>query len=164
MDFAVVSATERDREFIADPSAKRPRLRKAQVMGIGGNPPADQAWLLGNRFDMLPVPNAPRRRQCQYGLVDNGRLSPLFSSRRLMMIRVVPAMRLIYRLARKACQLGFERLLDALGIGWSQAVFGAEHPMSPIGRLLGRTNVREFGRKLIPQSSRWFSIKNLGGT
>ena len=81
-----------------------------------------------------------------------------------MVLRVVPAVRLIYRFVRKGCQLGFERLLDALGIGWSQAVFGAEHPMSPIGRFLGRANVRESGRKLIPQSSRWFSIKNLEGT
>jgi hypothetical protein len=36
MNFAVVAATERDGEFIADLAAKRAALRKSQMMGIGG--------------------------------------------------------------------------------------------------------------------------------
>ena len=63
MDLAVMSATEGDRELVADLAAKRRRLRKSQVMGIGRSPTADQTRELGNRFDMLAIPNPPWRRQ-----------------------------------------------------------------------------------------------------
>ena len=52
------------------PSARG--LRKAQMVSIRRTPAADQARLLGYRFDMLPVANPTRRRQCQYALVDRG--------------------------------------------------------------------------------------------
>ena len=53
MYLAVVPATERHGELIAHLTAKRPRLCKAQMMGIGGSPTANQTRLLGNRFDMV---------------------------------------------------------------------------------------------------------------
>jgi len=72
-------------------------------------------------------------------------------------------MRLLYRLGRKRCQLGLERLLNLRGIDRIQSVFSAENSMSPICSLLGRVNLSEFGRKLIAQSSRWFRIKDWFG-
>ena len=43
MNLTMVSATERDRELVADLAAERPCLGKAQMMGIGGTAAADEA-------------------------------------------------------------------------------------------------------------------------
>ena len=76
----MMSSTERDSELIADLAAECRRLRKAQMVGIGRAAAADQTRLLGNRFDMLPVANPTRRRQCQYAFVDSGGSAPLLAS------------------------------------------------------------------------------------
>jgi hypothetical protein len=70
MYFAMMSTAQRDSELVADFATEGPRLRKSQVMGVGGNPTANQARELSNRFDMLAVPNSPWRRQSQGALVD----------------------------------------------------------------------------------------------
>ena len=44
--FAMVPPAQRDREFVTDLAAKRPVLRKAQMMGVTGPSSADQAGLL----------------------------------------------------------------------------------------------------------------------
>jgi hypothetical protein len=80
MDFAMVAPTQWDRELIADLTAKGRRLGKAQMMGIGRTPAADQASLFRNRFDMLPIANAARHRQCQDALVNNRSALPFFAS------------------------------------------------------------------------------------
>ena len=59
MNLAMVSTTERDRELIADLAAERRYLGKAQMMGIGGAAAADQARLLGYRFDVITVTDSP---------------------------------------------------------------------------------------------------------
>jgi hypothetical protein len=71
MHLAVMSAAQRNRKLVADLAAKCRYLRKPEVVGIGGTPAADQAGLLGNRFNVLPVAKATRRRQCQYTFVDS---------------------------------------------------------------------------------------------
>jgi len=48
MDFAMMSATKRNRELVADLAAERRRLGKPQVVGIGGAAPAHQTRLFGN--------------------------------------------------------------------------------------------------------------------
>ena len=48
VNFAVMSSAKGNRELIADLAAKRPRLRKTQMVSISGTPAADQARLLGN--------------------------------------------------------------------------------------------------------------------
>ena len=53
----MMAATQRHGEFVADLAAKRPILREAKVVGIGGVPAADQTGLLGDEFDMAFVPN-----------------------------------------------------------------------------------------------------------
>lgn len=62
MDFAMMSAAQRDRELVADLAAKGRRLREPQMVSIGRTPTAHEAGLLGNRFDVLAVANATRRR------------------------------------------------------------------------------------------------------
>ena len=62
MNLTMVSATERDRELVADLAAERRRLGKAQMMGIGGAAAADEARLLGYRLDVVTVADAPRCR------------------------------------------------------------------------------------------------------
>ena len=71
MHFAMVAATERDRELIADLAPQCRCLRKAKVMSISGTATANQARLLGNGFDVLPVANTPRRRQSEHGFINN---------------------------------------------------------------------------------------------
>src|SRR5665213_1143228 len=46
MDFAMVSATQRDGELVADLASKRPALRKAEMMSVTRHSPADEAGLL----------------------------------------------------------------------------------------------------------------------
>src|SRR6516162_3484296 len=98
MNLTMVSATERDRELVADFAAERRCLGKAQMMGIGGTAAADQARLLGNRFDVIAIANAPQRRQRQHGLVDHGRPSSSFWPAPLRSFFFVPTSRLIFKL------------------------------------------------------------------
>src|SRR5580658_6051783 len=57
VDLAMVSAAQRDGELIADLAPQRPALGKSQVMGIRGLSAADQAMALGNRPNMISVPD-----------------------------------------------------------------------------------------------------------
>jgi hypothetical protein len=63
MNFTVMYSAKRHGKLIARLTAKRPWLCKSQMMGIGGSPTANQARLLGNRFDMLAIANPARRWQ-----------------------------------------------------------------------------------------------------
>jgi hypothetical protein len=47
-----------------------------------------------------------------------------------------------------------ESLLDALGIGCGESVFGGKYPQRPICSILGRVKVPQFGYQLIAQSGR----------
>ena len=62
MNFAVMPSAQGDRELITDLAAERAVLHKAQMVSIRRVPAADQALLLGNGFNMLPVANAAWRR------------------------------------------------------------------------------------------------------
>jgi hypothetical protein len=70
MELAMMSATERDRELVADFASECPILREAQMMGIARLTPADQAGLPGDKADMLAIANAARLGMRQYRLVD----------------------------------------------------------------------------------------------
>jgi hypothetical protein len=59
MDGAVMRAAERDGEFVARFAAKCPRLQVSKMMGIGLFAAADQARLLGDKTQVLPVTIAP---------------------------------------------------------------------------------------------------------
>jgi hypothetical protein len=59
---AVMSPAQRNRKLVADFPAKRRRLHKAQMVGIGGPTTTNQTRLLGDGFYVLPIANATRRR------------------------------------------------------------------------------------------------------
>ena len=69
MDLAVVRATDRHRELVADLAAERTRLREAQMVWIGRPPAADQARLLNHMPNMIAVTNAARFGEEQHTLV-----------------------------------------------------------------------------------------------
>src|SRR5208282_4980056 len=70
MNFPMMSATQRDGEFVAYLPPECPVLRKPEMVGIRRLPAANETRTLGDEFDMRPVANPPRLRQCQYALVD----------------------------------------------------------------------------------------------
>jgi hypothetical protein len=70
VDLAVVGAAGRDRELVADLADQCARLGEAQVMGVRGAPPADQAGLLGDELKGGFVSDAARLREAQAAFVD----------------------------------------------------------------------------------------------
>lgn len=58
VQLAMVGPTQGDREFITDLTAKRPRLSKTQMMGIGWGAAAHQARLGGYEFAVITVAQA----------------------------------------------------------------------------------------------------------
>ena len=72
----MVSSTQRHGELIADLAPQRAALGKSQMVGIGGLSTTNQARMLGDRSDVIPVTNAARLRQRQHALVDRLRSQP----------------------------------------------------------------------------------------
>ena len=70
MHLAMMTTAERDRKLIANFSAQTRWLCKAEMMRIGRTATANQAWLLGNRFHMLPIANSTGHRQRQDRFID----------------------------------------------------------------------------------------------
>ena len=70
MDLAMVASAEGHGELIADFTAERWYLRKPQMMRVCRASAADQAWLFGDGFDVLPIADPTRDRQGQNRLVD----------------------------------------------------------------------------------------------
>src|SRR5262245_27786948 len=75
MQRAVMSATEWDRELIADLAAERTGLGEAEVVGVRGLAAANQTRLLGDIAQMLPVAIAPWGSDHENALVDALRLT-----------------------------------------------------------------------------------------
>src|SRR5215471_7988439 len=75
MDRTMMPAAERDREFIADLAAERARLGKSEVVGIRRLAAAQQARLLRDIAQVLPVAIAARRCDREDALVDALRLT-----------------------------------------------------------------------------------------
>ena len=66
----MVSPAQWHGEFIADLTAERLTLRKAHVVGIRWLSTANEARLLGNEPDVIPVTNPARLRQSEHALID----------------------------------------------------------------------------------------------
>jgi hypothetical protein len=79
MNLAMVSSTQRYGEFVADLAAECWALRKPQVVGIRWLPGANQAGLLGNELDVVPIANPARFWKSELAFVD--RLGPLLPIR-----------------------------------------------------------------------------------
>jgi hypothetical protein len=63
---AMMKATNRNRELIADLASERTRLRKAKMVRIGGFAATHHARQLGYEFEVVPVAQAnglARRRE-----------------------------------------------------------------------------------------------------
>jgi hypothetical protein len=132
MNFAVMPATQRDRELITDSAAECGALRRAQMVGISRAPAANKAWLLGNRFDVLPIANPTRHWERQDAFVNYTGSAPLYwhrwaSKRRLNLLHPQS----IAGVAPKACQPRLKCCPNTRGICCSESVFGAKNPMSP---------------------------------
>ena len=70
MDLAMMTATERQCEFVAHLSPKRPMLCKAHMMRIGGCATANQTWLFGDKPYVLAIANSARFGMAKLALVD----------------------------------------------------------------------------------------------
>src|SRR5215472_572868 len=71
MRLPMMAAAEWDRKLIASLATECSRLRKPQVVSIGWTTATDQACVLGDRFDVIPVADPTGHRQCQYTFVNN---------------------------------------------------------------------------------------------
>ncbi len=154
MHLAVMATAQGDRELIAHFAAKRPWLRKSQMMGICRLTAADEAWLLGHQSHVIAVANPARRRQCQHAFICHRGLSPCSIRMRKWRFSVLQHQGTICSIDRKNRQSRLESLLNALSIGCGQSVFGAKNLLSPVGRSLGRRNLLEIDQKLIAQGGR----------
>jgi hypothetical protein len=77
----VVDSTERHREFVASFAAERARLRTAKMMRVRRLTPAHKTGLLGDKSDMVLVPDSTWFRQSEPALVVG---SDLFARLRTM--------------------------------------------------------------------------------
>ena len=62
VEFPVVDAAQRNREFIRDSTAKRTRLRETDVMGLARLPATDRIGLAANKPQVVLIAIAPRLR------------------------------------------------------------------------------------------------------
>jgi hypothetical protein len=76
VDFAMVTAAERNSELIADLAANCPALHKLEMMGICRPSPADQARMLGDRSDVIPVTRPTGFGHGKHAFVDRARAPP----------------------------------------------------------------------------------------
>jgi hypothetical protein len=60
MDLAMVSSTQWNSELIADLASEGTALCEAEVVGVSGASAANQARVLRDKHDMIPVANAAR--------------------------------------------------------------------------------------------------------
>ena len=70
MEFAVMHATERDRELITHLTAERAGLSEAEMMGIRRPPTANKTGLFDHVPDMVAITNTARFREDEDALVD----------------------------------------------------------------------------------------------
>src|SRR5713101_4721083 len=100
------------------------------MVSVSGTPAADQARLLGNRFDVVPIANPTRRWQRQYAFIDNRNSLPLFASTSMR------GWGFRFLCKGSTCSVGcnarqprLESQLHALSIACSQTIFGANSAM-----------------------------------
>jgi hypothetical protein len=66
----MVSPAQWDRELIAYLAAECTALRNSEVVGVRWLSPANQARVLGDSLDVIPVANPPRLRQGQRAFIN----------------------------------------------------------------------------------------------
>ncbi len=147
----MVAPAQWHREFIADLTAERWALRKAEMVGICWLPTANEARLLGDVSDVIPIPYPTGLWESQHGLINHRgprRLSRLFSIWLALIHRLChPGLpesgrcqRRVHGIDRKRredCNACSESFLDVCGIGRGQSVLFRKAPLRPDGRVVG---------------------------
>jgi hypothetical protein len=75
VQFAMVSAAQRDGKLVADLEAEAARLPEPQMMGIAGLAPANEARLFGHEPQVGLVTQATRHGDCQHAFCRCGSAS-----------------------------------------------------------------------------------------
>jgi hypothetical protein len=146
VSFAMVSTTERHREFIAHLKAETSRLRKAQVMGIARPPATNQAWLLGDKPKMNFIAHPPGFRNDKLALVDSGRIGV----EALLQSRLLGSR---YR-NRGTVSIGesdqshLEGLFHQASVGYSQSVLGWQAALCPVVQFVDQDEAGQAGQEL----------------
>jgi hypothetical protein len=155
VNLTMVAAAERHGELIADLAAEGAALGEAKVVWIAGHTAADQARLLGNEADVLPIAEAARFGERQDGLVDASGRRLLFGLSERLRSCMIPGRfsragswliggSPIGWMGSKRRKLGLEDLLDALGVVCAKAVLGAQVAVGPQRRIIGRSDGADF--------------------
>ena len=133
----MVTAAERNSELIADLAAKCSALHKPEMMGICRPSAANQAGMLGDRSDVIPVTHPAWFRHRQRALIDRARAPLGFSV--LLLVHLletrafVPLWTILRHLRRpqgRPASLG-KALLENLGIFSDQCVLLREESCAP---------------------------------
>jgi hypothetical protein len=130
MELTVVTSTQWHGELIAYLAPKGAMLRESQVMCIGGLPAANQASLLGNRSDMIPITNSPLLGQGQSALIDLRQL------RLSLWLAVDRRRRVLDAIDRKCPDSRSEHFLNPVGVGVRQFILFDQPPMRPDGGVI----------------------------
>src|SRR5262245_53563697 len=144
MDRAVMGTAQRDGEFVAGPSAERPRLGVPKMMRVRWLAAAYEAGLSSDKAQVFAVTIAPWRGDHEDTLVDT---SGLVTSNPGSLRRILRR-HLCHRgaLSRgnvacngrwKAGQFLLERVLEEFGIARNEAVFGGERASRPRDSRIG---------------------------
>src|SRR5260370_5632177 len=158
MNRAVVDAAERHRKFIAGLTSERLWLHASKMMRVRWLASADEASLLSDVAQMLPVAIPARCSNREDALVDAfGLITPDAGSLRLHLRRDLGGRGTLFRESvvyngrREAGQFLLERILEDFGIGRDEAVFGGKRASGPRDGNIGGGKACDFGQKLIAQ-------------
>src|SRR5262245_37114741 len=123
------------------------------MVGVGRAATANQARLLGHRFDMLPIANATRRREGQHSLVNTYLrfLAALTGPR--------PLNQILLSSWNKICELCLECLLNLFSVGCSECVFIRDNLTSPGRGVFGAAKVVQLDYESFAQTGRGFRVE-----
>jgi hypothetical protein len=109
-------------------------------MCVGGLPAANQASLLGNRSDVIPITNSPLLRQGQGALIDLRQLRLSLWLVRTPTVHLNSSvnrpLRLIVAIDRKCLDSRSERFFNPMGVGVGQFILFDQPPMRPDGGVI----------------------------
>src|SRR5215472_9458910 len=165
----MMPAAKRDYELIADLAAERARLREPKMVRVRGLAAADEARLLGDIAQVLPVAIAPRRGNREDTLVNASGVI-IFSpgSLRLLLRRLLGGHgtlshgNVVYGGRREARHFLLERVLEDFGIARNELVFGGQCASRPHNGRIGGCETCDFSQKFIAQRGRLACIEHRG--
>jgi hypothetical protein len=157
---AMVEATNRNRELVADLAAQSTRLRKAKMMWIRRFAAAHHARLLGYKFAVVLVAQADSLANKAgwagagfFGDSRRGFFTVGVRMVRLRLKRILEGLRqhVTEPAIAKCRELCLEACFDKDGVGARQRVLGGQAPMGPARRVVGGLKGVEFSDQPIPQ-------------